>query len=110
MEELDQCLETAYLLYDAVEHQLRGTHMNDQKSIRSSIALMLYLIAKLDTVQSSQNSDNVQEMKDKAFGAIHKLLNDWISVIGQKFGGIYGKMLISGNPELELKVILVLYL
>ena len=56
MEELDHCLEAAHFLIIAVQQRLREIDDIHKKSIKSLIALMLYLMTKLDTVQSSQNT------------------------------------------------------
>ena len=57
MEQLDHCLEAAHLVVAAVEPWLTGVVFKTvQKSFRSSAALLLYLIAKLDNFQFSQDS------------------------------------------------------
>ena len=109
MEQLDHCLEAAHLVVAAVEPRLSGVSMNVQKSFRSSAALMLYLIAKLDSFQSSQDSSVAKqagEMKARGLHVIHRVLIGWLhrSTLGVKFGDIYGQSLISSKHELELKV------
>ena len=57
MEQLDHCLEAAHLVVAAVEPWLTGVVFKTvQKSFRSSAALLLYLIANLDSFQFSQDS------------------------------------------------------
>ena len=107
MEELDHCLEAAHLVIDTVRVRLREINENHKKSIKSSIALMLYLIAKLDSVRSSQNvTEDLKEtrvgMKNSALEKICILLKDWIQRgrIGAGFGLGY-----FSSPEPELEVI-----
>ena len=107
MKQLEHCLEAAYRVLLAVEQRLTGTSVNELKSIRSSVALLLYLIAKLDTVQSSQDSSDAKqssEMKEHNLHVIHGMLNTWLQRrVGPKFGGMYGVM-NTGSAEVELKV------
>ena len=109
MEELDHCLEAAHFVLKAVGERLTGISINEQRSLKSSIALMLCLTARLDTVQSSPSSTDIKQMKEKALESIRDLLNDWIrraGVIGPRFGHIYGQNLTySCKHEQELKVI-----
>ena len=109
MEQLDHCLEAAHLLVAAVEPRLTGVSMNVRKSFRSSTALMLYLIAKLDSFQSSQDSSIAKqagEMKARGLHVIHKALMGWLqqSMLRDRFGDIYGQTLFNTKHELELKV------
>ena len=109
MEELDHCLEAAHFVLETVEQRLTGISINEQRSLKSSVALLLCLTARLDTVQSSPSSTDIKQMREKALEGIHKLLNDWIrreGVIGPHFGNIYGqKLTYSCKHEQELKVI-----
>ena len=109
MEELDHCLEAAHFVLKAVEQRLTGISMNEQRSLKSSVALMLCLTARLDNVQSLLSSTDIKQMREKALESIHVLLNDWIcqaGVIGPQFGNIYGQNLpYSCKHEQELKVI-----
>ena len=109
MEELDHCLEAAHFVLKAVGERLTGISKNEQRSLKSSIALMLYLTARLDSVQSSLSSTDIKQMKEMALESIHKLLNEWIhrgGVIGPYFGNISGQSLTySCRHEQELKVI-----
>ena len=105
MEEIEHCLEAAHLVIDAVAQKVSRNSVGEQKLIKSSIALMLYLIAKLDTVKFSQNAsedfNQGGEMKDRALKRIHLLLSNWMrSGIGSRFG-------MRDSPELELKVLII---
>ena len=110
MDQLDHCLEAAHLVVAAIEPQLTVVgSKNVQKSFRSSAALMLYLIAKLDSFQTSQDSSvakQASEMKARGLHVIHKVLMGWLqqSMLRDRFGGIYGQTLISSKHEMELKV------
>ena len=110
MEQLDHCLEAAHLVVAAVEPWLSGVVFKTvQKSFRSSAALMLYLIAKLDSFQFSQDSSvskQAGEMKARGLHIIHKVLMGWLqqSMLRDRFGGIYGQSLNNSKHELELKV------
>ena len=93
IEELDHCLEAAHLVIDTVRVKLREIDENHKKSIKSSIALMLYLIAKLDSVHSSQHvAEDLKEirvgMKNSALKKISTLLKNWIRCgrMGDGFG------------------------
>ena len=110
MKLLKHCLWAAHNVIVAVEQRLSGTSMNEVKSIRSSVGLILHLIAKLDTVKSSQDSSDAKqasEMKQDGLHKVREMLNEWLrqkSLMGSTFGGIHGEKLNTGNPKLELKV------
>ena len=100
MEELEHCLEAAHLVIDAVTQKVSGISEREQKSIKSSIALMLYFIAELVKFSQNASEDFNQggEMKDHALKKIHLLLSNWMRRgMGSRFGVRY-------PPELELKV------
>ena len=106
MEELDHCLEAAHVVINVVQNRLKNTDDNNKKSLKSSVALMLYLMAKLDTVQSSQNTiEDLKQtragMKNSALEAISRLLKNWMQHggMGTRFGLLY-------SPEVEIEVIL----
>ena len=106
MEELDHCLEAAHFLIIAVQQRLREIDDIHKKSIKSLIALMLYLMTKLDTVQSSQNTTEDLKhtragMKSNALEKISCLLKKSMQRgrMGVGFGfGVY----CSTEPELEV--------
>lgn len=92
--QLEHCFEGAHLVFAAVEQRLTGSSQNEMKAVKSSIALMLYLLAKLHLSQGSQGlqtADQVAQMRVCARKSIQDLLENWImrgGVIGSsKFGG-----------------------
>ena len=108
MEELDHCMEAAHLVVNAVQSRLDDIDDNHKKSIRSSIALMLYLMEKLDSVQSSHyTAEQIEQtrvgMKKKALETISKLLKNWMQYgrMGTSFGCLF-------SPDVEIKVCNVL--
>ena len=105
MEELEHCLEAAHLILNVVHDKVREIDDNYKKSIKSSVGLMLYLIAKLDNVQSFQNAtedlaQTKSEMKNHALETISEVLKNWI-LLG-KLGPGFGYGVYSPKPELEV--------
>ena len=95
-------------MLQAVSQRLTGSSMNDKNAARMSVALMLYLMAKLCSAQSedSQVAEQVVQIKEH----IKWFLNRWIvrgDVIGgSTFGGFtyYGDGSKLGRSRAEIKV------
>ena len=94
-------------MLQAVSQRLTGSSMNDKNAARMSVALMLYLMAKLYSAQSedSQVAEQVAQIKEQ----LKQFLNHWI-VRGNVIGGsIFGGFTYGGGSELgrsgaEIKV------
>ena len=108
---LDHCLEGASLLLKTLsKKEIKSSNLH-LKVIRSSIALILSLMSRVDSMsKGSQEVDQVvTSLKIAAVAMIHDFLNTWIKrVIGSVLGGIYsywGKPLpVSTRLERESKV------
>ena len=93
-------------MLQAVSQRLTGSSMNDKNAARMSVALMLYLMAKLcSQSEGSQVAEQVAQIKEH----LKWFLNRWImrgNVIGgSTFGGFtYGGGSKLGRSGAEIKV------
>ena len=94
-------------MLQAVSQRLTKSSMNDKNAARMSVALMLYLMAKLysDQSEGSQVAEQVAQIKEH----LKWFLNRWImrgNVIGgSTFGGFtYGGGSKLGGSGAEIKV------
>ena len=105
----DHCLEGASLLLKTLsKKEIKASNLH-LKVMRSSIALVLSLMSRIDSVsKGSQEVDQGVTLMKKAAVELHDFLNTWVKrVIGSVLGGIsyWGKPLpVSTRLERETKV------
>ena len=96
-------------MLQAVSPKLTGSSMNDKNAARVSVALMLYLMAKLCSAQSedSQLAEQIAQIKEH----LKWFLNCWIvrgDVIGgSTFGG--GSILHRSGAEIKVSIHYCMY-
>lgn len=81
MEQLEHCIEAACLVRLAVKKKVTGDSKNERKLMRSSIALTLYLLGKLNNFQSSQKTsiaNQAGEMRTHGLKQINRFLSWWL--------------------------------
>ena len=103
--QLEHCIEAAHLVALAVEEKLAGSSKKDQKLIRSSVDLMLYLLGKLDNFHSSQDSSIAKqagEMKACGLQKIHQGLSQWLQLGRHMPDDSYSVILARSQQELKV--------
>ena len=103
--QLEHCIEAAHLVALAVEEKLTGNSKNHQKLIKSSVALMLYLLGKLDNFHFSQDSSItklVGEMKLCGLQKIHQCLSQWLQHGRHTVDDSYSVILSYSRQELKV--------
>ena len=102
---MSYCLEGAMLIREAVNKTLKGYHStNDKKAPRSLAALMLYLLDKLCSVESSEGNSvaiQVAQMKEAVKNGIQALLKQWVVKPGVVGSNVFGG---TRRSEAEIKV------
>lgn len=104
--QLEHCIEAAHLVALAVEEKLTGNSKNHQKLIKSSVALMLYLLGKLDNFHFSQDSSItklVGEMKLCGLQKIHQCLSQWLQHGRHTVDDSYSVILSYSRQELKVQ-------
>ena len=103
--QLEHCIEAAHLVALAVEKKLAGNSKNDQKLIRSSVTLILYLLGKLDNFRTSQDSSITKlagEMKICGLQKIHQYLSQWLQRGRDTVDDSYSVILSYSRQELKV--------
>ena len=103
--QLEHCIEAAHLVALAVEEKVAGTSKNEQKLIKSSVALMLFLLGKLDNFHSSQDSSITKlagDMKICGLQKIHQCLSQWLQRGRHTVDDSYSGILSYSRQELKV--------
>ena len=102
-QQMEHCLEGAQLVFDAANKKLSGDNIVIlQKAARSLVGLMLYLMDKVSSVQSSEVNQEAAHKKKGSKQAIKMLLSQLLQrdgVIGGPFFGGNGR-----RTDKEIKV------
>ena len=90
--ELEHCLDAMNGLFSNLLKKLTSADKIDFECVKVSTALMLFMIAKVDSIPSSQDySVPPAKLKKTAIESIQKFLKDWLAkggvIGGKKFGG-----------------------
>ena len=106
--ELEHCLDAMNMLFFNLLKKLATVDKIEFKCIRMSTALMLSVIAKVDSLPSSQEySVPPAKLRKTAVESIQKFLKDWLTkggVIGSsKFGGHFSTGWF-GHSQMQLKL------
>ena len=106
MNQLEHCIDAAHLVGLAVEKKLTGLFgINEQKMMRSSVALMLYLLGKIENFLISQDRSIAMQAGQMKTCGLHKIcqgLSKWLQHGRHKLVDNYSVILACSKVELKV--------